>query len=62
MWEKHDAEGERGMESRRGMMGSESQAGRADASSVLVGFNGAGCAWRRRVESWRQWGRGEALI
>lgn len=55
-------EGESGRERMRGMIGVESQTGRAEARSVPAGFKGEGWAWRRRWESCRQWGRGDALI
>lgn len=44
MWVEGDKDGESGRERRRGMMGAESQAGRAEARSVFVGFKGQGWA------------------
>ena len=52
----------RGMESRRGITGSESQAGRSAARSVLLDESGDGWAWSRRCERCFQVGRGTVLI
>ena len=50
------------MERRRGIMGSDSQAGRGEDRSVLLGVSAEGWVWRRLWDRCFQYGRGTVLI